>query len=307
MGKGKMFKVTDDVTLTREQKLMIRAWRNQWPCATDEERDRMTAEFDRMVREAKEGKEEKPWQLRDDGARTAPKEEAAAVTAAVQEAEEKSQRTEDPLSDRPHALYCGGAELIPIVKGEKDVWADYPTFLAKNPGKTIFDVHPSRVAVAFINQKLYNALLETEKALDQNEVNRCIQRLPKEFTPFELNFLEALLCMEADYDPRIKKLGYTGSDMKGYKDCGLFKDYFTGKIFETLRNKAKNQAKSEKSEKSGKNNTGGNQKGVQNNKGKSGSGSSQGKTSVKSGDKPNGSKGNIRPGSYDQSVASFLL
>lgn len=324
---AKMFEVGKDVKLTREQKMLIKSWQKKWPVASDEERQQMQDEFAQMVRSANV---EEIWKSQGSSIGASTSEEAAVVAAAVQQAEEESQEGEEnPLKGRPHALYCGGAELMAIVEIDRDVWGDYATFLTKYPDKTIFDINPSKVAVAFVNQKLYNALITNGDAFDQNEVNKCIQRLPEEFAPFELSFLEALLCMEADCDPRIKKLGYKGENMKEYKDSGLFKAYFTGEIFKTLHDKAKDQ----KSENSGKGKEGkGNGQNSSQGKGssqKSNQGKGDGKTggngsfkvkrvgngqspkgkpgSKPTGGKPTGSKGSIRSGKHDQTAAALFL
>lgn len=314
-----LFKVEKGVVLTREQNRILKTWRKAWPCATDEERQEMLEKFAEMVRGSNV---EEFWKSQGSAIEASTSEEAAVVAAAVRAAEEETQEEEeDPLKGRPHALYLSGGELMVIVEINKDVWADYGTFLTNNPDKTVFDIHPSKVAVAYMDQKAYNALVAVGKALDQNEVNKCIQPLPVEFTPFEMSFLEALLCMEADYDQRIKDLGYEGKDMKEYKESGLFRDYFTGKIFEIFHGK-KEQTQKEDSkkgkgggQKSNQSSGNGQKKGTGKDTGdgsskvkRTGSGQPQQvKPGSKPGSKTNGSKGNIRSGKHNQTAAALFL
>lgn len=286
-----LFKV-EGVVLTKEQNRIIKTWRKAWPCATDEERQRMQDEFAKMIRGTKQ---EEVWQSQGNGIKTSAPEEAAAVAAAILAAEEKEGEI-DPLKGRPHAQYCGGAELMVIVEMDSGKWADYATFLTKNPEKTIFDIDHRKVAVAYMNQRAYDAVMAAGNALEPEEVNKCLQRLPEELAPFELSFLEALLCMEADYDQRIKKLGYKGENMKDYRDCGLLKDYFTGKIYEALHGK-KDQMQNSGKGKEGKGTGNGNGNGQ----------SRQVKPSGKTGNKTGGSKGTIRSGTHDQATAALFL
>lgn len=314
-----LFKVGKDVTLTREQKLMLRAFRGEWPCATDERRQEMMDEFNKMIRSTKK---EESWRTQGSEVKTS-SEEAAAAAAAMREG--KSQEGEiDPLKGRSHALYLRGGELMVIVEIDKDAWADYGTFLTKYPDKTVFDIHPDKIAAAYMDQKAYDALLADGRALDQSEVNKCIQPLPKEIAPFELSLLEAFLCLEVDYDQRIKDLGYKGNDMGEYKSCGLFKDYFTGKIFEILHGKKEQTQNSGKGKGSGNNQKAKQGNGQKTNQGsgnsqKSNQGKGTGKGNgngqphqVKPGGKPGnktggGKGGTIRPGKHDQAAAAFLL
>lgn len=208
-------------------RMQLRKLEQQWQVASDERRKDLEKQMDAIRQRAnKAAEQEKEEKTGDKGANKSSGSKNSKTPAPGKKP------TIPPLSELQHGPYCSYVELMPMVRPQdKKGWMTYEMFREKEPNANIFDILPTNIAVMYLNQDRYQEL----ESVDPHEVmQHCARRLPTEYEAIELAIINGLLYAEAQFDPRIKKLGYKGESMYDFEDNHLFVDYFNGVIFNAI-------------------------------------------------------------------------